>query len=100
MLREKGIDTRKVIVDDTAPIYHIGENESYPPMLFIVSDNDMTNRYEQTILTLSTLKHFGHPEDKMKLEVRNGTHCHYVRAVDPKGNSVLGQMIHEFINNC
>lgn len=100
VLREKGIDTRRVIVDEASPLYHIGESESYPPMLFIVSDNDMTNRYEQTMLTISTLKHFGHPNDKMKLEVRSGTHCHYVHAVDQNGNSVLGQMVHEFINNC
>ena len=29
-------------------------------MRFIVSDNDMTNRYEQTMLVLSTLSHFGY----------------------------------------
>lgn len=99
VLRELGIDTRRVIIDDASPLYHIGESESYPPMLFIVSDNDMTNRYEQTMLTVSTLKHFGHGEDKVKLEVRNGTHCHYVGAVDQNGKSVLGQLISDFIQN-
>lgn len=100
VLREQGIDTRRVIVDDTAPLYHIGKNANYPPMLFIVSDNDMTNRYEQTMLTLSTLRHFGHPENKMKLEVRNGTHCHYVHTVDENGNNILATMIKKFITSC
>lgn len=41
VLREKGIDSRRIIVDETAPLYHICENPSYPKMLFIVADNGM-----------------------------------------------------------
>ena len=40
VLRERGIDPRRVIIDEAAPLYHIGTSEGYPPMLFIVSDND------------------------------------------------------------
>ena len=74
VLRERGLDTRRVIIDDTAPIYHIGVDELYPPMLIFVSDNDMQNRYEQTMLLISTLKHFGHFE-KIQLKVMHGGHC-------------------------
>lgn len=97
VLRERGLDTRRVIVDDSAPLYHIGESEQYPPMLIIVSDNDMENRYEQTMLLVSTLKHFDHFE-KVQLKVMNGTHCAYVGATDQNGESVLGKLIAEFIN--
>jgi len=91
VLKYKGIDSRRVIIDDTAPLYHIGTDKEYPPMLFIVSDNDMQNRYEQTMLTLSTLKHFGH-EEKTSLRVMNGKHCAYVK------HEVFGEIIYDFIN--
>lgn len=92
VLKYKGIDPRRVIIDDTAPLYHIGTDKEYSRMLFIVSDNDMKNRYEQTMLTLSTLKHFGH-EAKTSLKVMNGTHCAYVNT------EVFGQIIFNFINS-
>lgn len=99
VLRERGIDSRRVIVDDSAPMYHIGVDEQYAPMLVIVSDQDMQNRYEQTMLMLSTLKHFGHSE-KVQLKVMNGTHCAYVNAVDENGDSVFGKLVLAFINDC
>lgn len=97
VLRERGLDKRRVIIDDSAPLYHIGESEQYPPMLIIVSDNDMQNRYEQTMLLVSTLKHFGHFE-KVQLKVMNGTHCAYVGATDQNDESVFGKLVTEFIN--
>ncbi len=96
VLRERGIDRRRVIIDDSAPLYHIGKDEQYPPILIIVSDNDMQNRYEQTMLLISTLKHFGHSE-KVQLKIMNGTHCAYVNAVDQNGKSVFGKIATAFI---
>jgi len=86
VLRERGIDSRRVIIDDSAPLYHICD-EPYPPMIFIVADNDMENRYEQTLLTLSTLKHFGH---SAQLKVMHATHCSYV-------DSELGGIVEMFV---
>lgn len=96
VLRERGMDTRRVIIDDSAPLYHIGEDERYPPMLIIVSDRDMQNRYEQTMLLVSTLKHFGHSEN-VQLKIMNGTHCAYVYAADESGVSVFGKIATAFI---
>lgn len=96
VLRERGLDTRRVIIDDTAPLYHIDGTKKLPPMLIIVSDNDMKNRYEQTMLLVSTLKHFGHSE-KVELKIMNGTHCAYVDAVDANGKSVFGKIVKDFI---
>ena len=39
VLVERGIDDRRIIVDESAPIYFVGESASYPKMRFIVSDN-------------------------------------------------------------
>lgn len=82
---------------DSASLYHIGEDDKYPPMLIIVSDNDMINRYEQTMLLVSTLKHFGHA-DSVILKKMNGTHCAYVNASDENGTSIFGKLVVDFIN--
>ncbi len=92
VLRERGIDTRSVHIDEAAPLFHIGKAASYPPMLFIVSDNDMENRFEKTQLTLSTLKHFGYDQNKIFYRLMHGTHCHYSKT------DVFGQMVCDFIN--
>ena len=92
ILRERGIDTRRVIVDESAPLYHIGREAEYPPMLFIVADNDMENRYEQTMLVLSTMKHFRYSD--YDLEIIHGGHCDYVAKRDENGDSVLGKLIY------
>ena len=98
VLRERGIDTRRVMIDESAPLYHIGADPVYPPMLVIVSDNDMQNRYEQTMLVMSTLKHFGHTEN-IKLQVMHSTHCAYIRKADEQGESVFGKLIADFMLN-
>lgn len=97
VLRERGIDTRRVIVDESSALYHIGADDQYPNMLVIVSDNDIENRYEQTMLLISTLKHFGH-KDNVKLKIMNSTHCAYVRTADQNGENIFGKLVAEFIN--
>ena len=96
VLRERGLNPKRIIIDEASPLYHVDDSRSYPPMLVIVSDNDIKNRYEQTMLLMSTLKHFGHTEN-VKLTVMQGKHCAYVRAVDENGDSVLGKMVLELI---
>lgn len=95
VLSERGFDPRRIIVDETCPMYHVGTAPSYPPMRFIVSDNDMQNRYEQTMLMLSTMKHFGYTAYDHR--VMHGRHCHYCAAIDEDGNSTFGKMVYDFI---
>jgi len=97
VLRERGIDSRRVMIDDSAPLYHVGEAESYPPMRFIVADNDMKGRYEQTMLMLTTLDHFGYDQNKISHVVMHGTHCSYDGQIDSDGTPVFGKLIHDFI---
>ena len=96
VLRERGVSQLRVIVDEAAPLYHIGTEERYAPMLIIVSDKDMENRYEQTMLLISALKNFGHV-DNVKYKVMNGTHCAYVFNNDAQGNNVLATIVREYI---
>jgi len=93
ILREKDIDQRRVIIDETAPLYHVGKEKDYSNIVFIVSDNDLPNRYEQIILLKSTLKHFGHHSD---IEVLHGTHSQYIQAKN-EGKSILGEVIGKYI---
>ena len=97
VLKYSGIDSKRVIVNEMAPLYHIGVDEEYPPMLFIVSDNDMQNRYEQTMLVMSTLKHFGHEGDNVKLVVMHGRHCQYTHDFDENQNNVFGKLVVDYI---
>ncbi len=97
VLKHANIDPRRVIVDESAPLYYIGTEEKYPPMRFIVSDKDMRNRYEQTMLVISTLSHFEY--NNFDHIVMNGGHCEYCRKVDDDGESVFGKMIWDFIDH-
>ena len=97
VLRERGLDTRRVIVDESAPVFHITENKNYPPMLFIVSDNDMENRYEQTKLLLSTIRHFNGELPQITLKEMHGTHCQYVHDLEYADHYVFGKIVTDYI---
>lgn len=98
VLRERGTDSRKVVVDDAAPLYHIGESESYPPMKFIVCDDDMPARYEQILLTIETIRHFEYDMSKVELTVMHGGHTWYGGTLDENGISIYGKLIGDFIS--
>ena len=97
VLRERGVDSRRVIVDETAPLYYVGLEESYSPMRFIVSDQDVHGRYEQTMLVLSALSHFQYTG--FDHVVVHGKHCAYWNQSDENGESRLGRMILDFIQH-
>ena len=96
VLKHRGVDPRRIIVDESAPLFHIGTEPEYPRMRFIVSDDDMKNRYEQTMLVQSTLAHFEYKN--YDLVVMNGRHCKYVGKLDDNGVTVYGQMVYDFIS--
>jgi len=97
VLRERGEDARRVIVDDAAPLYHIGKVTDLPPMLFIVSDNDMKGRYEQTQLVRATMQHFECDMSRVHYCEMHGTHCAYVHKTDENGDSILGKAVLAFM---
>ncbi len=91
VLKERGLDSKRVIVDETAPLFFIGLEEKYPPMLFLLAQQDMFARFEQTQLVIKTLAHFGHTENVF-CDVFEGTHCSYVN----KGERVFSDSILSF----
>ena len=97
VLRERGIDPKRVIIDEAAPIYHIGKDKEYPPMLIFVSDNDMPGRLEQTHLLMATLKHFEYDLSKVQLSLmENFRHCGYLKPLET-GENLFVNIASEFI---
>ena len=97
VVRERGLDSRRVIVDDAAPMFYIGLSKEYAPMKFIVADNDIPARYEQTMLMIAAMKDFGYDMNKVEHQVMHGTHTSYDNARDETGESVYGKILEDFI---
>lgn len=99
VLQERGFDSRRVLIDDAAPLYFIDQNKDYPPMLILVADRDMTNRYEQTMLLVQTLKHFSCPPEKIELKIiTNSGHCEYHSWKAANGRNYFGEIVRDFID--
>lgn len=99
VLRERGKDTRSVVIDEAAPIYHIAENPNAAPMLILVSDNDIPNRLEQTNLFCNTLRQFGYDDNKIVFKLMKGyEHCSYNHGIDDDGNNIFASIIKDFIS--
>ena len=95
VLKYSGTDPRRVIIDERAPLYFMGLEEKYPYMRFTVSDNDMFARYEQTMVVIKTLEHFGYKN--FDLKVVSGTHCSYFKTLYEDGVSEAAHLILDFL---
>ena len=92
VLRERGVDTRRIVVDEAAPIYHITETTPFPNIMVLVSDNDMACRLEQNLMFLKTAEMFHWPKEKLQYKLMEGfTHCGYC------GLDLFAEIILEFI---
>lgn len=97
VLKERGMDPRSVIIDETAPLYYVKEEGA--PLLVICTTNDIENRLEETNLFISTLKHF-HYKGSIEYHVLEGYgHSNYLfpDAARPEKPSFGSRMITEFI---
>ena len=95
VMRERGLDPRRVVIDAAAPIYHIAGGRDYAPMEILVSEKDIPNRLEQTQLLLGTMRHFGCNMDKVTYKYMAGcSHCNYR---DENGRYLLPDIVCEFI---
>ena len=97
VLKHRGVDPRRIIADESAPLFHIGTEPEYPRMRFIVSDDDMKNRFEQTMLVKTTLEHFGY--ENYDVVVMNGKHCAYTKEFDENDVGVFGTIVADYIES-
>lgn len=97
VLAERGIDSRRVIVDETAPLYYVGAEPVVSPMVILTSTEDMENRLEQLTLLASTLRHFKVDPSLYRLEINEGPHVVMDRTENEKGENRLGVTVRDFI---
>lgn len=99
VLRERGLDTRLVRIDEAAPLFYITKNllptrpdRKLPMILNISSSSDITCRLEQLKLLNATLLQFGWQKERLKFIYMNGyTHCSY------DANPVFAELIESMI---
>ena len=97
VLCERGMDKRSVVIDESAPLYHLKEKD-YPPMEFVISDDDIKGRYEQTMLLLSALEAFGQDMNRITVDFRKDSkHTQYLKTTDENGKYIYADMIYNFI---
>ena len=93
VLRERGIHTKRIMVDEAAPVYFVNENTVFPNMYIIVSDNDMACRLEQNLMFIKTLEMFGCPAEKRVYKLMEGfKHCQY------DGNEDFADILCDYMN--
>lgn len=99
VLKYRGIDPRRLIVDEAAPLFHIQDAQPDRPILITVADNDMPARLEQNQLLLATLKHFEYDLSKVELHIMRGfTHCGYTHARDETGRMIYADLVTGFLS--
>ena len=100
VLTERGMDAKRMVIDEAAPIYYITGEDTYPPMALTVTSVDMPLRHEQHALLLGVLKNYNYDMSKITYKVQEGSyHGSYVFEKDENGNSIFADMLYEFIEN-
>lgn len=81
VLRERGLDSRLARIDEAAPIYYVDheiDSAKQSRLLFLVAENDIPNRIEQTKYLLKTMELFNYDMSKVEFRLMNGhSHCSY-----------------------
>lgn len=82
VLSERGLDSRRLWIDDAAPLYYIDREfskEELPKLLLIAADHDMPGRLEQNTVLQAALLQFGYPPQKLALHImKDHRHCDYL----------------------
>lgn len=96
---ERGYDRYRCMIDDAAPLYHVGNAKEYSPQLIFVADNDIKCRYEQTKLLVATLESLGYDMSRVRLmEMKGYNHTGYTGALDEDGVSIFGKAVSDFLD--
>ena len=97
VLRERGIDPRRVLVDEAAPLFHVGTQSRLAPALIVLAADDVPGRREQTEVLLATLRAYG-LDALVRTEVLAGyQHSSYLDDAAPQGQSQFAALVLELI---
>lgn len=85
VLSRRGIDPRRVLMDEAAPLYHVRDGRPSRPLLLFCAQNDIPGRLEQNMLLLRTLQVMGYDESLIKFHSMPGCgHCGYLEPKNEK----------------
>lgn len=98
VLKEDGADSRTVLIDRRAPLYHLRDG-SGPPLLITCTDDDIQNRLEQTELLVGTLRHFSYQAEVDYQVIRGYGHnnCLFPDEKHPENPCAGTVLIQQFI---
>lgn len=101
VLRERGMDTAAIRVDEAAPIYYLTEKYVANPQqkyLVICAENDFIGRPEQNQMMIKTMIAHGCEESRIDYKTMMGfTHAQYVGMQAEDGHYPYAVMIGEYI---
>lgn len=95
VLRERGTDPGRVVVDHAAPLFHVGPDTAPSPTLILLAEDDIAGRREQTDLLVATLRTF-EADDGVSTFVLDGyQHSGYVS--EPAGQARFVELVGELV---
>ncbi|MDA3799558.1 MAG: alpha/beta hydrolase [Kiritimatiellae bacterium] len=100
ILKYRGTNPQKVVIDEAAPLYHIENVVTNSPILIFVTDNDIPNRLEQNVLLESTLKCVGYDSENIELQIiENHDHGSYLNKKDNQSEIPIVDIIVNWLNS-
>ena len=93
ILRERGLSTLAVRIDEAAPLYFVGPYDGLAPMLIFAAEHDMPGRLIQNRLLVDVMENFGFPKEQHRFVYMEGwNHCEY------NGHACYDDEILRFLN--
>ena len=95
VLGERGLDPKRVVVDEAAPLFHVGPETAPVPTLVLLAGDDVPGRREQTDLLVATMRAYG-ADDGVRTVVFDGyQHSGYVS--DDAGQARVAGLVAEVV---
>lgn len=85
VLREQGIDSKALRIDEAAPMFYTDKQKLPYPLLLIAYEDDIPCRPEENALIYKNLKRLD-PDAPVYLEILPGKHCSGCRERSPEDN--------------
>lgn len=89
VMARRGDDPRRVMVDETAPLFYVRDAGPRRPLLLICAERDIPGRVEQNRLLLRTLEAFGADPAQMQLHIMPG--CEHVGYLNPENKAAFAR---------
>lgn len=96
VLRERGLDPNRVVVDEAAPLFHVSGETAPAPTLVLLASDDVPGRREQTDLLLATLRSCGAGDGVRSVVLDGYQHSGYVG--DEAGQARVTELVAELVN--